>query len=211
MQEIIPNAKILENESMNNSLRELIAKSIESLSKTVSSLSKLTHINTFYWRFIASCCNHIHVGVKDLHKLEVYSFVIERLGKIFLSYCQKQKGISQPLEAIPEDIEHTYNKTIKEYFQWVIRMQKVFVHWEELLTSKQSNYDDIMAYSQSLKTIKALATSLYVPHLTCEPEDIEEYKMFYSDHYANLHQLLIKHNQDVNRYVSVFKIIVCYR
>ena len=106
---------------------------------------------------------------------------------------------------VPEDIENTSNDNIKEYFKWVIKMQKVFVHWKELLSSNQGNHDDITAYSQSLNTIKALATSLNVPNLVCEPDDVKEYKKFYSDHYNYLHQLLIKRNQDVNRYVNASK------
>jgi len=199
--------KMIENESISSSLKELISKSTESVSKTFSSLPKLSHINKFYWRFIASCCNHIHVGVRDLHKLEIFSFVIERFSNIFLSYCNKKKGISQPLVAIPEDIEHNSNDDIKQYFKWVIKMQKIFVHWEDLFQSKQINFDDITAYSQSLNTIKALATCLNVPNLVCEDDDINAHKMHYSDYYSKLHQLLIKCNQDNNRYVCKLRCI----
>ena len=210
MQEIIPNVKMIENESMSSSLRELICKSTDSVSKTFSSLSKLSHINKFYWKFIASCCNHIHVGIKDLYKLENFSFAIERFSNIFLSYCHKRKAISQPLKVIPEDIENISNDNIKEYFRWVIKMQKIFAHWKELLESKQCNYDDITAYSQSLNTIIAFATCLNVPHLVCEADDIKEYKKLYSNYYDELHQLLIKRNQDVNRYVSVCDVLSFY-
>ena len=193
--------KQFENKSVSDNLKELISKSIESVSRTFESLSKLSHVNKFYWKFVASCCNKIHVGVKDLHKLEIFSLAIERFSNIFRSYCHKRKSVPQPLAAIPKDIEHTSNDHVKEYFKWVINMQKIFKHWKELFTSQQSNFDDIVAYSQSLDTMKALAMCLNVPHIVCEAEDIMEYKTLYTNHYDKLHQLLIKQDQDANRYV----------
>jgi len=187
----------------------MITKSAKYVSKTVSSLPNLTHIDKFYWRFIASCCNHIHVGMKDLHKLEMFSFAIENFGHVFILYCHRRKPSSQPMSLIPEEVEHASNKDVKEYFQWVVNMQNFFGHWKELFNSRQCNYDEITAYSQFLKTIKSLAACLNVSHLVCEADDIKDYKKHYSDYYERLHQLLIKRNQDVNRYEYNNKLIFC--
>jgi len=192
---------MIENDTINSSMKELIAKSTKYVSKTISLLPNVSHIDKFYWRFIASCCNHIHVGVKDLYKLEIFSFAIERFGNIFLCYCQKKKTVSQPLSVIPEDVMLASNNDLKQYFEWIIKMQKFFLHWKELFDLKQCNYDDITTYSQSLETIAALATCLNVPHIVYEADDIEEVKKLYSGYYVSLHQLLIKHNHNVNRYV----------
>jgi len=192
---------MIKNETISSSMKELMAKSTKYVSKTISLLPTVSHIDKFYWRFIASCCSHIHVGVKDLYKLEMFSFVIERFGNIFLYYCQKWKTISQPLSVIPEDVKLASNNDLKQYFEWIIKMQKIFVHWKELFDSKQCNYDDITTYSQSLETITPLATCLNVPCIVYEADDIKEVKRLYSDYFVSLHQLLIKRNHNVNRYV----------
>jgi len=181
-----------------NALKELIIKSSESVSKSITTLSQLSDIDKFYWSFIASCCTRIQVGVKDLKKLNVFAFAIENLSSVYLAYCNKKSNILQPLCEVPEDIKHT---DVREYFKWIIRVQTVLIHWQELFRDQAYNYDDVMAYAGMLATVEKLAQSLNITELVFEIEQIEKFKANYHENYAELCSLVIKKTKDFDGYV----------
>jgi len=190
-------------EKMSDALKQLINKSVECVSKTVSYLSQPFLIEQFFWSFIASCCNQIKVGVKDLNKLSNFCFTIEKLSKIFKAYCEVNKNTSQPMHELPEQIKYIEHESIRDYFKWIIKLQKIYIYWQELFEEKQCNYDDIFAYASSLATVTDLAALLGISHLVYGADKIEQFKFRYSKLYEKICLLLVKSNKEVEGYVSV--------
>ena len=184
-----------------NTLKQLITRSVKSVRSTVTSLSQLSVIDKFYWSFIASCCNHIQVGVKDLNKLSDFYFALEKFSKIYKAYCDERKNISQPMHELPEEIKYNPNNDVKDYFNWIIKIQKIYIHWQELFMENECNYDDIFSYASSLTTVTDLATLLGTTHLVYGADKVAEFKLRYSKLYEKLCLLLVKGNKDVEWYV----------
>jgi len=179
-----------------NALKKLITRSVESVKLTVSSLSKLSFINKFYWSFIASCCNRIQVGVKDLSKISDLYFAIENFSEIYKAYCDVRINISHPMNELPEEIKRTSNSDIKDYFNWIIKLEKIYIHWQELFIWNEFNYDDIFTYASSLTTVTDLASLLGTTRLVYDADQIAQYKLQYSKLYEKLCLLLVKGNKD---------------
>ena len=185
--------------------KQLIVRSSVSVSKTVTTLSALSSIEKFYWNFIALCCCRIHVGVKDLQKLSRFAFAIENLSSIYSAYCNKRSNVSQPLCEVPEEIKHT---DVREYFKWIIMMQRVLIYWQELFAEQAYNYEDILLYTEALPTIDKLAKSLNITHLVYEIDQIKVLKAHYYEHYAKCCSLMVKRSNDVDGYV--FDVMYAY-
>ena len=137
------------------------------------------------------------MGVKDLSKISDFYFAIERFSKIYKAYCDQRKNASQPMHELPEEIKHNPNNDVKDYFNWIIKMQKIYIHWQELFEEKECNYDDIFAYASSLATVTDLATLLGTTHLVYGADKIAQFKSRYSKLYEKLCLLLVKGNKDV--------------
>jgi len=178
-------------------LKQLINRSVESVKLTVTSLSQLSFIDNFYWSFIASCCNRIQVGVKDLSKLSDFNFVIKKFSEIYKAYWDLRITVSHPMYELPEEIKCIPNTGIKDYFNWIIKLQKIYIHWQELFVKKECNYDDIFAYASSLTTLTNFASLLGTTHLVYGTDQIASYKSSYSKLYEKLCLLLVKGNKDV--------------
>ena len=202
LQEVVPDSKMIEK--MNDTFKQLITKSVECVSKTVSNLSHPLVIEKFFWSFIASCCNQIRVGVKDLNKLGNFYFAIEKFSKIFKAYCEVNQNTSQPMHELPEQIKCIPHESIKDYFRWIIKLQKIYTYWQDLFEEKQCNYDDIFAYASSLATVTDLAALLGTSHLIYGADKIEQFKFRYSKLYEKVCLLLVKSSKEVEGYVSVF-------
>jgi len=186
-----------------NGLKQLITRSVESVSKTVMSLSQLSFIDNFYWSFIASCCKHIQVGIKDLSKLSDFYFAIEKFSDIYKAYCGLRINVSQPMHELPEELKCIPNSNVKDYFNWIIKLQKIYIHWQELFEEKECNYDDIFAYASSLTTLTDLASLLGTTHLVYGAEKVAQFKSRYSKLYEKLCLLLVKSNKDMEGYVCI--------
>jgi len=186
----------------------LITRSVESVSKTVTSLDQLSFIDNFYWSFIASCCKHIQVGIKDLSKISDFYFAIEKFSSIFKVYCDLKKNVSQPMHELPEELKYTPNDNVKYYFSWIIKLQNIYIHWQELFKEKECNYDDIFTYASSLTTVTDLASSLGTTHLVYGADKVGQFKSRYSKLYEKLCQLLVKGSKDVEGYVHKYNFVL---
>ncbi|XP_065915635.1 uncharacterized protein [Dysidea avara] len=204
--EIIPNMYINEGSASYIS-KQLIVRSSVSVSKTVTTLSALSSIEKFYWNFIALCCCRIHVGVKDLQKLSRFAFAIENLSSIYSAYCNKRSNVSQPLCEVPEEIKHT---DVREYFKWIIMMQRVLIYWQELFAEQAYNYEDILLYTEALPTIDKLAKSLNITHLVYEIDQIKVLKAHYYEHYAKCCSLMVKRSNDVDGSTTLVEMLDIY-
>ena len=177
---------MIEN-AANNTMKDLIIRSSEHISKTFTASLPLSDIAKFYWSFIALCCKRIQIGVKDLKKLAHFSFAIEKLCIIYLAYCDKTMDVSQPLCKVPEEISD-----IKEYFNWIIKMQGILKYWYELFEQQNYNFDDIITYAGMLATTESLARSLNITNMVHEIDHIEELKTKYYEQYIKLCTLIVK-------------------
>ena len=147
------------------------------------------------------CCNRIQVGVKDLRKLSVFAFAIETLCSIYSAYCNKRINVSNPLCEVPDDVKQTNVKEIIEYFEWVIKVQNLILHWQELFTKEAYNYDDVLAYAGILATVERLMQLLNIAELAYEVDQIMKFKSDYYEKYAEFCSLVVRKTKDVDGYV----------
>ena len=195
LQEIAPTTKMIEN-APRNALKDLITKGSEYLRNAIITSSPVSDIAKFYWSVIASCCKRIQVGEKDFKKLDQFSFTIEKLGRIYVAYCEKNADVLQPISEVPKEIKLMY---MREYFIWIMQMQSVFKYWHELFAQQMYNYDDILNYASILPIIEKLAQSLNIADLIYEIDYINELKVQYHELYNKLSNLIVKRNKDPER------------
>ena len=195
-QEIAPDNKMVQKLNSTNQLRLVINASVTATSNSLTSLSQLSEVDKFYWHLIALCCNHVQLNADNIAKLNIYLYIIERLGTIFNDYCSSRKIVSPVIHEIPQEIIRISNADVKEYFKWIIRMQNIMIHWQSKFIEQEFNYDDIFVYSDNLHSIARFAKAVCTEHLVYPDTDIAKLRDEYSTIYAKLSKLLIKSNKD---------------
>ena len=174
---------------------ELIDASIHAACESLNTLSQLSEVDKFYWHFISSCCKHIRPSSWNLAKLSMYSFAINKLGKIFQKYCMT-RNINEPVtREVPRDIDLLSNADIKGYFIWICEIQTVMYKWEEKFSEEQFNYDEILMYSVLLSTIEHIAKAVKTD-LVFDVTALSNLKDRFTAEYTKLWLILVKGNKE---------------
>ena len=174
-------------------LQYTIVTSVMAACKSLSTLPQLSETDKFYWHLIALCCNHVQPNAEKLDELIIHRFIVIQLSKIYHNYCDRNKESSKLIHKVPD---HISNFDVKNYFKWIINMQKIITHWQGKFKSGEFNYDDIFIYAINLDKITVFAEAMHVEHLACSSDEIFEIKREYSILYADLCLLLVKNTKD---------------
>ena len=187
---------MIEKLNSSNQLKIVIDASVKAAFSSFNRLSRLSEVDKFYWHFIASCCAQVQLNVENLYRLKSYVFATEKLSKIYCDYWIT-KNIEKPpvFHEVPQEISR-FNSDVKEYFKWIVKMQKIMAHWQLKFFDEEFTYDDIFAYHGNLPTITAFATAVYTDHLVYNDAEIIKFRESYSNVYANLCLLLVKSNKE---------------
>ena len=177
-------------------LTNVINASLNAACKSLSTLSKLSESDKFYWHFISSCCRLIQPNIENLSKLNKYVFAVDKLGKIFQQYCATRNINKSATYEVSQEIKLIPNVDVNDYFTWIHKMQNVIFKWQQKFFDKEFNFDDIVTYDSNLLIIVDIAKSVNVEHLVLSRTDIAGLKNRYSTAYANLSSLLIKGNKE---------------
>lgn len=177
-------------------LQYTIVTGVMAACKSLSALSQLSESDMFYWHLIALCCNHVQPNPEKLDEIIIHRFIIVQLSKIYHTYCDRNKKSSKVICEIPHELSLISNSDVRNYFKWIINMQKIITHWEGKFKSGEFNYDDILIYAINLDKIIVFADTMHVEHLACTNDEIVEIKSKYSKLYADLCLLLVKNTKD---------------
>ena len=177
-------------------LADVIDASIGAVHNSLTTLSKLSEVDKFYWRFISSCCKCIQLGSENLATLNIYSLVINKLGKIFQEYC-KVKDVSRSItDKVPEEINSVLSAEVQEYFTWIHKMHGILFKWQTNILNKEFNYDDVFTYETNLSIITDIAKALNAHHLVISNIEITGLSERYYVAYGELYSLLVQGNND---------------
>lgn len=193
-QEIVPDIKMIEKLETSRHL-ELIDASIHAACESLNTLSQLSEVDKFYWHFISSCCKHIQPSSGNLTKLSMYSFAINKLGKIFQKYCMTRNINISVTHEVPQDIDLLSNVDIKGYFIWICEIQRVMDKWQEKFSGEQFNYNEILMYSSLLSTVEHIAKAVKAD-LVFDVTALSNLKNRFSAEYAKLWLILVKGNKE---------------
>ena len=193
---MVPDVRMIENLNSAHHLKVVVSASVNAASSSFSALSQLSEVDKFYWHFIALCCNHVQLGPDNLSKLNTYLFMIEKLSRVYHEYCNARNSEKSVIHTVPQEIDRIGNADIKDYFKWIVKMQKIMIHWQSKFINHEFNYDDIFLYASNLPSIISVAKSVCSDYLVYSPEEVTEFKEKYSRLYANLCSLLIKSNKE---------------
>ena len=180
---------------INNSashLSHVIDASVDAACKSLNTLSELYETDKFYWHFINSCCKYIQPSADDLDKLSTYSFIIDKLGKIFQKYCATRKVNKSE---VPKEINLISNTDVKGYFTWICKIQGIMVKWQEKILEEDFTFNDILAYYGNLLVIGNIAKAVNAGDLVFSDIEIDNLHNRYSTVLAELRSLLIKGNE----------------
>ena len=200
-QEAVPDSKMIENLNSATHLKLLINAGVKAVSNSLTNLSQLSEVDKFYWHFISSCCTHIQLSVDNISKLKTYLIVMERLSTVFHDYCTTRK-YEKPavIHSLPQEIDRIPNSDVKDYFKWIIKMQKIMIQWHSKILNEEFNYDDILTYASNLQSIISFAKFMHTSHLVISNEEIGKLKENYSALYGDLCTLLVRNNKDYGWY-----------
>lgn len=179
---------------INNSashLIDVIDASVDAACKSLDTLSELDETDKFYWHFISSCCKYVQPSVDNLDKLSTYSFIIDKLSKIFQKYCTTKKVNTSE---VPKEITLISNADVMDYFTWICKIQGIMVKWQEKFLEEDFTSDDILAYNTNLLVIANIAKAVNAGDLVFSEATIEDLYKKYSTVLAGLCSLLIKGN-----------------
>jgi len=176
----------------NSNLPELMHTSVNALCKTTKSFEQLGIAEDFHWNVIASCCSHIQPHPENLGKIDTYSFAVGVLGKVFQEYCVTHKVDKQRLYEIPEKIASLSNANIKNYFQWIIKMQNILAKWYSKFQDGDYNFEDADIYDSKCQKIAVFAKGINAEYLVFSQTQIKEYKESYLKLQSELCLLLMK-------------------
>ena len=188
---------MLEKLHLTDHLKLAINESVTAACNSLTTLSQLSEADKFYWHFIASCCNHIQPNRENLAKVNTYLFPIEKLSVIFHKYCTKNNiEKSFVISTIPQEIIHISNADVKNYFNWIVKMQEIMIHWQLKFMDQDFNYDDAFIYADNLHNTTAFAKAVCTEHLVYTSDEITKLKDDYSALYAKLCSLLVKNDKE---------------
>ena len=122
----------------------------------------------------------------------MYTFAVEKLGRVFQEYCVVRNIEARVFHEVPENINQLSNNDVKEYFKWVVEMQSIMIHWHEKFCDEEFNYDDIFVYAGNLNNISKFAAAVNAENLVYKSDEIAEIKEKYSSLYSDLCLLMIK-------------------
>ena len=184
---------MLEKLHLTDHLKLVINESVTAASNSLAMLSQLSEADKFYWHFIASCCNRVQPNRENLAKVNTYLFAIEKLSAIFHEYCTKNNiEKSFIINTVPQEICHILNADVKSYFNWIIKMQEIMIHWQIKFMDQNFNYDDIFTYA----SIAAFAKAVCIEYLVYTADEITQLKDEYSAIYTKLCSLLVKNDKE---------------
>lgn len=190
---------MMEKFNKSSFLTPVIDASVEATCKTLSTLSRLSTADKFYWHFISSCCKLICIqpSMDDKPKLNIYLFAIDKLGKIFQQYCAS-KNVNKSVTTceVPEEIQLISDVNVKDYFAWICKIHEDMHKWQAKFFDDDFNYDDIYTYDKNLQIIEDIARAVNADHLVLSATDIENVRDRYFVAYADLCSLLIKGKEE---------------
>ena len=187
---------MLEKLHLTNHLKLVINESITAACNSLTALSQLSEADKFYWHFIASCCNHVQPNRENLAKVNTYLYPINKLSIIFHEYCTKNSIEKSIIDTVPQEISLILNANVKDYFNWIVKMQEIMIHWQSKFMDQDFNYDDTFTYTGNLQSIAAFAKAVCTEHLVYTADEIAKLKEDYSAIYAKLCLLLVKSNKE---------------
>ena len=187
---------MLEKLYLTNNLQLVINESVKAASNSLTALSQLSEADKFYWHFIAYCCNHVQPNRENLSKLNIFLSPIEKLSLIFHEYCTKNSIEKSVINTVPQEISHISNANVKDYFNWIVKMQEIMIHWQSKFMDQDFNYDDTFTYTDKLLSIAAFAKAVCAEHLVYTADEIAKLKEDYSAMYAKLCSILVKNNKE---------------
>ena len=193
-QEIVLDTEMIKKLNYNPKLERIVVISIKAACTSLLTLPQLSEIEKFYWHFIALCCSHVQPNPENLDELINYERVIIQLSKIFQKYYNLKINTTKDTHQIPYELNDISSTDVKDYFQWIQKMQKILTHWQEKFTAGKFNYDDIFIYANNLDMITVFAEAMHIKKLVLD--EIDEIKKRYSSLYANLCLLLVKNSSD---------------
>jgi len=187
---------MIEKLNSSHNLKLLIVNGVDHVIKTLGSLHQLSSLDEFYWNFIASCCSHVQPDANNLDKIAMYTYAVEKLGKVFQEYCVAKNIGARVFHEVPQDINRLSNSDVKEYFKWVVKMQSVMIHWHSKFVNDEFNYDDIFVYACNLVNISKFAVAVNAGNLAYKSDEISKIKEKYASLYSELCLLMIKSIKD---------------
>jgi len=187
---------MIEKLNSSNNLKALILHSVDHVVKTLNYLQQLSSVDRFYWNFIASCCSHIKPDKDNLDKITMYTFAVEKLGRVFQEYCVTKNINPRVFFTVPEGINQLSNHDVKEYFKWIVEMQSIMIHWHEKFFDEDFNYDDIFMYVSNLNNISKFAAGLNAGYLVYKSDEMAKIKEKYSSLFSDLCLLIVKSIKD---------------
>ena len=181
---------------MTNHLKLIIDESVAIACNSLTTLSQLSVVDKFYWHFIASYCNHIQPNHENLTEVTTYLFPIEKLSVIFHEYCTKNNiEKSFVIDTISWEINSISNADVKNYFNWIAKMQEIVIYWQSKFIEQDFNYDDTFTYADKLQSFTAFAKAVCTEHLVFTVDEITKLKDDFSAIYAKLCSLLVKNDK----------------
>ena len=193
-QEIVLDAEMIKKLNCTPKLKRILVISIKAACDSLQTLPQLTEVEKFHWHFIALCCNHVQPNPENLDELINYECAIVQLNKIFHKYYELKMNNTIDIHQIPYELNDISSIDVKDYFQWIQRMQKILTHWQEKFIAGRYNFDDIFIYANNLDMITVFAEAIHIDNLVTD--EIDEIKKKYSSLYADLCLLLVKNSSD---------------
>ena len=177
-------------------LTTVINASVLAACNSLNTLPKLSEADKFYWHFISSCCKLIQPNTENLSKLSKYLFAVDKLGTIFQIYCTTKKINKSVTYEVSQEIQSIPNADLKDYFNWIHKMQNMMFKWRQKFFDEKFNYDDIITYDSNLPIVVDTAKAVNSEHLVLGCTEIADLKKRYSAAYAILSLLLVKGNKE---------------
>ena len=135
--------------------------------------SPATVPHTWYWEILNHACNLIKPRQSDLSWCADTGPIIKCLS-IYGAFvkCFNECG---PLEKVPEFIQCNTTSQMKNYFHWIMDLQKHLKEWNEKFFTDDFTHKEVLCYAALQSQINSIAKDLQI-ELTLDPVKVDEKK-----------------------------------
>ena len=154
-----------------------------------------TEPDIFLLKFVNSVCKQcssslIEVTGADDSRLTTILENVSVLTILYQNVAKKLQCETLYYEVLPGNLKR--NEHAEGYFSWIGAVQHRFFQFRELFSKDILNYDEVIAYKESIKLFKNVAENVQAGELILTDQEIEHYKVNFQLQLSHLDSLLIK-------------------
>ena len=124
---------------------------------------------------ITAGCDKMQISAESFEWVYTLQPVLSQLGSVFNVYCYSRKLFSQSCllsEKTPQEITNCQWEDVRNYFQWIRKVQDILGIWQNKFLKNNVNYDEILMYASNSEAINSLGRAVCATDYVMDVQDV---------------------------------------